>query len=246
MVSAWATQNHLVLGQVKVDEKSNEITAIPKLLEILDLKGCIVTIDAMGCQKEIATQIIEKDADYVLSLKGNQGNIHQDVEQLFDWAIRNDWKKIPHQNYQTIEKGHGRIEIRRYWLMDSVEELIDSDLWTGLKTIGMVESLRKITGKETTLERRYYLSSLDSEIKKFAQAVRSHWQIENQLHWSLDVSFDEDNSRIRHGHSAENMAIIRHIALNLITQDKSCTLGKKAKRLKAGWDNSYLLKILLA
>ena len=244
MVSAWATQNHLVLGQVKVDEKSNEITAIPKLLEILDLRGCIVTIDAMGCQKEIATQIIERDGDYVLSLKGNQGNIHQDVEQLFDWAIKNDWKNMPHERYQKIEKGHGRIEIRRYWLMNSVEELIDGDLWTGLKTMGMVESQRKITGKETTVERRYYLSSLDSGIEKFAQAVRSHWQIENQLHWCLDVSFNEDNSRIRSGHSAENMAVIRHIALNLISQDKSCSVGKKTKRLKAGWDNDYLLKLL--
>ena len=246
MVSAWATQNHLVLGQVKMDEKSNEITAIPKLLEILDLKGCIVTIDAMGCQKEIAAEIIGKDADYVLSLKGNQGNIHQDLEQLFDWAIKNDGKNMPHQRYQTIEKGHGRIEIRRYWLMNSVEELIDGDLWTGLKTIGMVESQRKITGKETRVERRYYLSSLDSGIEKFARAVRSHWQIENQLHWCLDVSFNEDNSRIRNGHSAENMAVIRHIALNLISQDKSCSVGKKTKRLKAGWDNDYLLKLLFS
>ncbi len=206
MVSAWASQNNLVLGQVKVAEKSNEITAIPKLLQVLDLKGCIVTIDAMGTQKEIAQKIVEKEAEYILSLKGNQGNIHQDVEQLFDWGLKNDFKNVSHEKYQTIEKGHGRIEIRRYWLMDSVEHLIDSHLWAGLRRIGLISSERRIKGKPTTRERRYYLTSLDGGVESFAKSTRSHWQIENKLHWCDYVAFNEDDSRIRCGHSAENMA----------------------------------------
>lgn len=171
MVSAWATQNNLVLGQVKVEEKSNEITAIPKLLAVLDLKGCIITIDAMGTQKKIAQSIISKEADYILSLKGNQGNICEDVEQLFDWALKTNFKNIVHEKYQTIEKDHGRVEIRRYWLMDSIEHLIDSHRWIGLKTIGLVESERRIKGKVTTIERRYYLTSLDGGIENFAKGV---------------------------------------------------------------------------
>lgn len=246
MVSAWASQNRLVLGQVKVDSKSNEITAIPKLLEVLDLQGCIVTIDAMGAQTAIAEQIVEQKADYILSLKGNQGDLHQDVKQLFDWASQTQFKDIPHEYHQTLDKGHGRIEIRRHYLMGSVEYLLNVERWKGLKRIGMIESERRIEGKPTTIERRYYLLSLNGDVKRFSLAARNHWGIENQLHWCLDVAFDEDQSRIRSGHAPENMTLIRKIALNLLTRESSVKVGKKAKRLKAGWDNDYLLKVLNA
>ncbi len=246
MVSAWASQNSLVLGQVKVNEKSNEITAIPKLLKILEIQGCIVTIDAMGTQKEIAQEIIEGGGNYILSLKGNQGNIHQDVQQLFDWGLKTQFENIPHEACSTINKGHGRIEIRRHWLLSSVEHLIDAQLWPGLKGVGLIESERRIKGQLPTKLRRYYLLSLDGGVERFAQAVRSHWGIENQLHWCLDVAFNEDDSRIRSGHAPENMALIRHIALNLLSKETSVKVGKKAKRKKAGWDNDYLAKVLAA
>jgi len=244
MVSAWASENRLVLGQVKVDSKSNEITAIPKLLEVLDLQGCIVTIDAMGAQTAIAEQIIDQGADYILSLKGNQGDLHQDVEQLFDWASKTQFKDIPHEYHQTLDKGHGRIEIRRHYLMGSVANLLNAERWKGLKRIGMIESERRIEGKPTTVERRYYLLSLDGDVQRFALAARGHWGIENRLHWCLDVAFSEDQSRIRSGHAPENMTLIRKIALNLLSKEASVKIGKKAKRLKAGWDNDYLLKVL--
>lgn len=244
MVSAWASQNRLVLGQVKVNEKSNEITAIPQLLKVLEIKGCIVTIDAMGAQKEIAKQIIEQGGDYVLSLKGNQSNIHKDVEQLFEWGRKTKFRDIPHEFHRTVDGGHGRIEIRHYWLLDGVEHLIDAQLWSGLKRVGMVESERRLPGKKPSLERRYYLVSLDGGVERFAQSVRSHWGIENQLHWVLDVAFNEDASRIRKDHAPENFALIRHIAVNLLRQESSAKVGFKAKRLKAGWDNRYLSKIL--
>ena len=244
MVSAWASENRLVLAQVKVDSKSNEITAIPKLLEVLDLQGCIVTLDAMGAQTAIAQQIVEQEADYILSLKGNQGDLHQDVEQLFDWAMKTAFKDIPHEYHLTLDKGHGRLEIRRHYLLGAVEYLVHAERWHGLKRIGMIESERRTDGKPTTLERRYYLLSLDGDVERFAAAVRRHWGIENQLHWCLDVAFDEDQSRIRSGHAPENMTLMRKIALNLLSKEASVKVGKKAKRLKAGWDNDYLLKVL--
>ena len=245
MVSAWASENRLALGQVKVADKSNEITAIPQLLNILDIQGCIVTIDAMGAQKEIANQITEQGADYVLSLKGNQGNLHQDVQQLFDWASKTDFKDIEHELYQTIDKGHGRLEKRRYYLLGNVEYLVDAHQWKGLKRVGMIESERHIEGKPTTTERRYYLTSLDGGVERFARASRGHWGIENRLHWSLDVVFREDDSRIRSDHSPENMTLIRKIALNLLTKEPSKG-SKKRKRLKAGWDNDFLIQVLLS
>lgn len=244
MVSAWATQNRLVLGQVKVDEKSNEITAIPQLLKVLALNGCVVTIDAMGAQKEIARQIVEAGGDYILSLKGNQSNIHEDVRQLFDWTRKIGFRDIPHEFHQTVNGGHGRIEIRRHWLLDRVEHLVDSQLWVGLKRVGLVEAERRLPGQEPTVERRYYLLSLDGGVERFAQGVRSHWGIENQLHWVLDVAFNEDASRVRKDHAPENLALMRHVALNLLRQDSSAKGGIKAKRLKAGWDNDYLLHVL--
>ncbi len=240
MVSAWASQNRLVLGQVKVDDKSNEITAIPELLKVLDLHGCIVTIDAMGTQTEIAQQIIDQGGDYVLSLKGNQGNIHEDVAQLFEWTRKIDFKDVAHEYCQTLDGGHGRIEIRRHWLLEEVAPLIDANRWPGLQRVGLVESERRLDGQPPSIEQRYYLLSLDGGVDRFAHAVRSHWGIENQVHWVLDVAFNEDASRIRKDHAPENLALIRHIALNLLRQDTSTNAGIKAKRLKAGWDNDYL------
>jgi predicted transposase YbfD/YdcC len=246
MVSAWASQNRLVLGQVKVNDKSNEITAIPQLLRVLQLNGCIVTIDAMGTQKEIAKQIIAGGADYILSLKGNQGNIYQDVEQLFEWSRKTQFNDIPHEFYQTLDSDHGRIEIRRHWLLEEVEHLIDAQLWSGLQRVGLVESERRLAGQQPTIEQRYYLVSLDGDVERFAQSVRTHWGIENQVHWVLDVAFNEDASRVRKDHAPENLALIRHVALNLLRQDTCAKGGIKAKRLKAGWDNVYLSRILAA
>ncbi|MEA5453084.1 ISAs1 family transposase [Leptolyngbya sp. CCNP1308] len=244
MVSAWAAENRLVLGQVKVDEKSNEITAIPELLKVLALNGCIVTLDAMGTQKTIAKQIIDQGADYILSLKGNHEGLYEDVQQIFTWARQQHFKNIPHEVYQTIDKGHGRLEIRRHWLLDSVEHLVDADQWAGLKRVGLIESERRLPGQDPTITQRYYLVSLNGGVERFAQATRSHWGIENGLHWCLDVAFHEDDSRIRSGYAPQNMAVIRHLALNLLSQESSAKVGKKAKRLKAGWDNTYLTKVL--
>jgi len=246
MVSAWAANNRLVLGQHKTDEKSNEITAIPELLSRLALQGCIVTIDAIGCQTHIAQQIVEQEADYVLALKGNQGTLHQDVQSLFDYAFEKEFQNIAYDTHQTVDKGHGRLEIRRYWIISDPEFLTWLDpkgKWAGLASIGRVEAQRIIAEKVTT-EVRYYISSLTGDAVQFGQAVRTHWQIENSLHWVLDISFREDDCRCRTGHAPQNMAILRHIALNLLRQETTAKCGVKTKRLKAGWDNRYLLKLL--
>lgn len=243
MVSAWASQNRLVLGQRKVNEKSNEITAIPELLQVLDLNGAVVSIDAMGCQTEIAAQIVAQQGDYVLALKGNQGDLHQDVQQLFEHAHAQNFRGIEHDFYQTQEQGHGRQEIRRYWVMGKTEYLMGAENWAKLTTIGCVESQRQV-GDKMTRELRYYLLSLPLDATGFATAVRGHWGIENQLHWILDVGFREDQSRTTQGYCAENLAVIRHLAVNLLTQEKSAKGGTRAKRLKAGWDDHYLTKIL--
>jgi predicted transposase YbfD/YdcC len=243
MVSAWATHNRIVLGQRKVNEKSNEITAIPELLKVLDLAGAIVTIDAMGCQTAIAEQIVSQDADYVLALKGNQGNLHKDVIQQLKQAHQQQFKGIEHDFYETQEVGHGREETRRYWVMGQTELLTGAENWAKLTSIGCVESQRRI-GDKITKETRYYLLSLTPNATQFADAVRSHWGIENNLHWILDVGFREDQSRVSQGYSGENLAVIRHLAVNLISQEKSAKGGTHAKRLKAGWDDQYLLKVL--
>lgn len=242
MVSAWATENRLVLGQVKTEEKSNEITAIPELLRVLALKGCIVTIDAMGCQREIVKQIVEQGADYVISLKGNQGTLHKEVELLLQSAKENGFKDLSHDTCETTDGEHGRIEIRRFTTTGEVDWFEDKSKWEKLTSFGMVESERQI-GDKTTRDTRYYISSLPSDAKTFAQASRGHWGIENGLHWSLDVAFREDESRIRIGHAATNLGIIRHFALNLIKQDKSRKLGVKASRKRAGWDETYLHRL---
>ena len=246
MVSAWAHTNRVVLGQIKTEEKSNEITAIPELLNLLNIRNSVVTIDAMGFQKAIAAQIIDQEGDYVLALKGNQGNFHQDVIDFFADAEHNDFNGIPYDYHETFDKNHGRIEIRRYWTVKSIylpgEEKAK---WKGLNIIGMVESERHADGK-TTVERRYYIASLENDTKYFGYAVRAHWSMENTLHWSLDVNFKEDACRIRKGSGAENFAVLRHMALSLLQQEKTEKTGVESKRYKAALETEYLRKVLTA
>ncbi len=241
MVSAWAVRNGLVLGQVRVDEKSNEITAVPKLLRALDLAGCIVTLDAMGCQKRIAREIIEADADYVLALKGNQETVHEEVRTYLDDAILQAPTELAYT--QTVEKDHGRIETRRCWQSERLGWFADRAKWESLRSVGVVESVREIKG-QTTTERRYFLSSLGLDAPRFARAVRSHWGVENQLHWVLDVQFGEDQSRARSRHAAENLATLRRLALNLLRRDTTKKRGIRGKQKNAGWDHRYLLSLL--
>lgn len=245
MVSAWSSANGVVLGQLKTKEKSNEITAIPELLGMLDIKGSIVTIDAMGCQKEIAKQIVAQGGDYVLALKGNQGAFFEDVRLYMDSLIDEQLKNKPVQKTQTIDKDHGRIEERHYWVTDSIEWMTQKQEWEGLKSIGVVEATRYVGDKKTT-ERRYYINSLPMNASRFSQAVRTHWTIENQLHWSLDVSFNEDQCRVRKDNAPENFSIIRQITLGMLKREKTSKVGINIKRNKAGWDNRYLAKILKA
>jgi predicted transposase YbfD/YdcC len=248
MVSAWASANRLVLGQVKVDEKSNEITAMPDLLSLLVLKGCIVTTDAMGCQTEIVRVIIDQEADYVISLKGNQGTLHQNVEDLFAYAEEINFRKVAYATHQTVDVSHGRVEIRRYTTIfepEFIAYLDPNHKWAGLRTMGKVETERR-QGQKVSHETRYYISSLAGDPVEFGRAVRGHWHIENCLHWVLDIAFREDESRVRSGYAAQNLAVLRHIALNLLKQETSAKCGIKNKRLTAGWDNDYLLKVLLA
>lgn len=248
IVSAWAAQNGLVLGQVKVDEKSNEITAIPKLLDVLELEGCVVTIDAMGCQKEIAAKIKAAGADYVLALKGNHATVHTEMREYFDDIIPADADKHTARPdgmdfYETIEKDHGRIEIRRYWHTEDIDWFEDKKLWPGLISVGMVESIRDIND-EVSLERRLYLSSLATNAKRFGQAVREHWGVENPLHWSLDVTFGEDQSRARTKYAAQNLATLRRIALNILKKDNSKKIPLRRKRMVAALDHTYLKAII--
>ena len=244
VVSAWASEASVVLGQVKCEEKSNEVTAIPELLKILDLEDCVVTIDAIGCQKETVKQIVEKRADYVISLKGNQGTLHTDIKDYLDWGERIGFKGMTCDYYATLEKDHGRIEERRCWVTEEIGWLEQKDEWINLKSVVMVEAIREVIGKKNTVERRYFISSLEANAELALKCVRGHWAIENQLHWCLDIGFREDDCRICEAQSAENLATVRHIGLNLLKQETSCRLGIKSKRKKAGWDDSYLLKVL--
>lgn len=254
VVSAWADSNALVLGQMKVGDKSNEITAVPELLRVLELAGCIVTLDAMGCQKKIAREIIEADADYVLALKGNHEKVHEEVKTFLDDALaqkqarRPATAKIPTAaatlaSFETVEKDHGRMEIRRYYQSAKLEWFADRTKWEGLRSMGMVESVREVEGV-ATLERRYFLSSLPLGVETFARAVRSHWGVENKLHWVMDVCFREDQSRARAGYAAENLATLRRLALNLLKREQTKKRGIRGKQLSAGWDNAYLARLL--
>ncbi len=246
MVSAWATENEIVLGQRKVDEKSNEITAIPELLKMLALSGCLVTIDAMGTQTSIAQTIIAAQADYVLSVKENQGNLFEDISVLFAVDQVQNFKYASFEYEKTTNKGHGRIEVRECWSTSHPEYLKlirNVQNWTGLKSIAMVVCTRIIANKETK-HVRFYISSLPSHAKRILEAVRTHWSIENDLHWVLDVALNEDHSRVRKDHAPENLAVLRHIALNLLKQEKTAKGGIHAKQLQAGWKEDYLLKVL--
>jgi len=248
MVSAWAEENEIVLGQRKVDEKSNEITAIPELLKILALSGCIVTIDAIGTQTHIAQTIIEAEADYVLSVKENQRHLFEDISVLFAVDQAHDFKYATLQHHQEVNKGHGRIEVRECWsTSDStyLNLIRDKDNWTALRSIAMVVSTRIVAGKQTR-KVRYYISSLPSDPKQLLLIIRRHWAIENELHWVLDVALNEDRSRVRKDQAPENFAVLRHMALNLLKQEKSAKGGIHAKQLQAAWKEEYLLKILSA
>jgi predicted transposase YbfD/YdcC len=243
IVSAWARENGLVLGQVKVDDKSNEITAVPELLQLLELKGCIVTLDAMGCQRKIAEEIIDSGADYVLALKGNQGTVHEEFKEFLDDLADHGLGENA-RFFQEVGKDHGRIETRKYWQSNDIEWFADLAQWKGLRSVGMVEATRE-TSEKTTVERRYYLSSLQLDAQCFARAVRGHWSVENSLHWVMDVNFGEDQSRARNKNAAGNLALLRRTALNLIKKETSKPKRSIRRKIKvAGWDNDYLLKLL--
>lgn len=243
IVNAWATEQKLVLGQLKVKNKSNEITAIPELIKVLELSGCLVTIDAMGTQTKIAQLIQDQGADYCLALKENQPNLFQEVVNLFDQAEATDWSFVEHDFHRTINQGHGRTEIRRHWTMPVTELFFDQEKWTGLQSIGLIESVRKVDG-ETTTNKRYYLNSFSSDAQLLAHAVRSHWGVENNVHWILDVAFKEDDCPVHSDHAPENLSQLRKMSLNLLSQEKTAKIGVANKRLKAAWDNQYLAKVL--
>jgi len=243
LVSAWARKNRLMLGQVKVADDSNEITAVPSLLQLLELKGCIVTVDAMHCQKTTVAEIRRQQAHYVVALKQNQGQMYDGVKSFFEDVRQERTHFFEIQECQTVDGEHGRIEERHYWQVNVPEDLAGREGWADLHSLGMCEAKREVNGK-TSIEQRYYLSSLGVNVKCLSEAIRGHWSIENSLHWVLDVVFREDESRVRVGEAAENLAIIRRLALGLLQQEKTLKRGVKTKRLKAALDETYLLKIL--
>jgi predicted transposase YbfD/YdcC len=242
-VSAWSSDNRLVLGQVRVDEKSNEITAIPVLVDLLDVKGCLVTIDALGWQTAIADKIVAQEADYVLACKGNQERIHTDVQQLFAELLSHEQAPRGLDYLKTTHERHGRREIREVWTTAQLEAIRDRERWAKLRSVVCARSERTTAG-ETTSETRFYLSSAANDAERLANAIHSYWGVENQVHWVLDVVFADDSSRVRIDHSAHNLAIIRHIVLNMLRQETTVKTSLRQKRLRAGWDDTYLLKVL--
>ena len=258
MVSAWANDNRLVLGQVAVAEKSNEITAVPSLLEMLDIEGCIVTVDALNSHKPLAEQIIQQKADYIFALKANHATLHAEVADFFAWLARKGQTGLEQwcdSHTWTQDFGHGRREVRRAWCLDATAGDWSQAIaqWPGLQSITLIESQRWLSipdpeapapWAQPSHERRYYLSSLSCDAPTLLQAVRAHWGIENSVHWVLDVTFEEDNSRIRKDHASQNMATLRRLALNLLRQDKHHKRGLKTRRHRAAWDSDYLLSIL--
>lgn len=243
VVSAWASEARLVLGQVSVDSKSNELTAIPLLLELLDLKGGIVTIDALGCQKDIAAAVRQREADYVLTVKDNQPTLLMTIHEAFLAHAESDFTDPTLRRFKTVERGHGRDETREYFVAAAPDELIRNGEWKDVASIGMVQRTRIVDGKVTE-EIVYYLSSLPPKVKTLTRAVRGHWGIENRLHWSLDVNFAEDQSRVRKDHGPANLGMLRRLALSILQQDTSSKDSLRGKRLSAGWDEGRLLKIL--
>jgi predicted transposase YbfD/YdcC len=246
LVSAWATANGLTLGQVAVDAESNEVTAIPQLIELLDLKDCVVTIDAAGCQKEIAAQIVAKDADYVLALKANQPTLHEQVSDYFLGQLGEEKPDGKVRRHRQVEEGHGRTETRETFVAPATTEMIAPGAWVGLATIVLVirHCVDHVTGKASD-EVRYFISSLPAKVKRLAGVVRQHWGIENGLHWVLDVAFNEDRMRQRDRNGIENLALLNRLAVSLLRQDKTVKAGVKCKRKTAGWDDDYLLHLLL-
>ena len=245
LVSAWASETGVLLGQRQIDEKSNEITAVPELLKLLFIKGCIVTVDALNCQKDIAQTVIEREADYVFALKANHPQLYQDVIDWFDWARQRDFRDVKHNFHQTVTKGHGRLEIRRCWAIAdplALESLGYYEGWAGLQTVVMVERERRLADKTQT-ETVYYVSSLPADARRILNATRAHWSVENAFHWTMDVIFGEDASRVRLDEAPENFAVIRHIALNLLKRHPA-KLSLKRKRFRAALDDAFLLDLL--
>lgn len=250
VVNAFAAESHLVLTQLKVADKSNEIIALPKIIRMLDLKDCVATVDAMGCQVEVAKAVMDQQGDYMLQIKDNQPTLHDDVERLFDWALNPDLphdQRIPWVESESRNRGHGRLERRRCIGIEELEGIDCLKRWPGARSVWMVESERTEHDK-TTFEHRHYLSSLPASTADHAShanhAIRTHWSVENQVHWVLDVAMDEDLNRTRVGNSAENLAIIRKLVLNLLRRDKTSKGGVQARQKRAGWDHDYLLEVL--
>ena len=246
MVSAWASENHLVLGQTRTSAHSNEITAIPELLSLLELKGCLITIDAVGCQKNIAGRIVDGGSDYLLALKPNQGELHENIKDVFACAEREGFFGVAHSCHEQVVKGHGRLEVREWWVITEPEELSYVDpwgQWANLRSVDKVSYQREADSGRPE-DTRYYICSYPAEASPHLKAVRAHWGIENSLHWVLDMAFDEDRSWVRPGHPDHNLAVARHLVLDLLRQETSAKVGIKAKRKKAGWDYDYLLKII--
>jgi len=244
MVNAWCSSNRMALGQLATEQKSNEITAVPKLLELLDLNGAIVTVDAMNCQKETAGKIIAGGGDYVMQVKGNQQKLHEQLIVDLDEAVRLNFQGMEHDSMETVDGDHGRIETRRLWCTSDVSWVPNREQWPGLKSVAVVECKREVMGGKTSIERRYFIASLPANAKQLLSAVRGHWGVENSLHWCLDVSFREDECRIRTGHGAENFSRLRRLSLNLLKAETSVKVGIATKRLRCGWDHDYLLKVL--